>query len=157
MCNYINRLLSYKNKSNLFLNSFIVIVCDKNNKNNISYLNKAIKHKKIENINIKHINLNNIINNVKVITSEVYGLGKSCQIKKMIEQSKKNYYYLKLGGLLIKTDIFEKFKSLLNKIKENEGKSYNNIALHLDLKESEEISLLNEFLFSLLITKFYST
>ena len=82
MCNYINRLLSYKNKSNLFLNSFIVIVCDKNNKNNISYLNKAIKHKKIENINIKHINLNNIINNVKVITSEVYGLGKSCQIKK---------------------------------------------------------------------------
>jgi len=32
---------------------------------------------------------------------------------------------------------------------------YKNIAIHLDLYETKDYSVLNEFLFSFLITKFY--
>ena len=39
---------------------------------------------------------------------------------------------------------------------EEEYSIFNNIAIHLDLTETKEISLINEFLFSFLITKFYT-
>ena len=38
---------------------------------------------------------------------------------------------------------------------DKEFSEYNNVAIHLDLIETEEISLINEFLFSFLITRFY--
>lgn len=43
-------------------------------------------------------------------------------------------------------------------MKKNENLSNNNISIHLDLHEHNEdsISILNEFLFSFLITQFYS-
>jgi hypothetical protein len=51
--------------------------------------------------------------------------------------------------------------NLLNKIKKDtkekskELSEYDHVAIHLDLLETREIDLINEFLFSFLITKFY--
>ena len=88
----------------------------------------------------------------------------------MIKSENKCYYHLPLGGILTKKIIFEKLFNLLNRIRKdassknkNEEKyfekseniNYSNIAIHLDLLETRDISLINEFLFSFLITKFY--
>ena len=116
--------------------------------------------------------------NIKVISSDFCGLGKSYKIKNMIDKEKKIYYHLPIGGELSKKIIYEKIIELFKKItkdeimkKEEEIKKdktkkdrikkepliidYMKIAIHIDLSESKEISVINEFLFSFLITKFY--
>jgi len=118
-----------------------------------------------------------ILENIKVFSSDVCGLGKSFKIKKTIKNNSEIYYHFPLGGKLSKKVIYEKLSELLKKIKkdrkikkEEEEKhkkdddeekdevnlNYNNIAIHLDLIETEETSLINEFLLSFLITKFYT-
>ena len=120
--------------------------------------------------------------NIKVFSSDVCGLGKSFKIKKLIKEKNEIYYHFPLGGILSKKIIYEKILKLLQKIKkdakikkgeENKKnkknikdeedkkdeeylKYNNNVAIHLDLIESKETSLINEFLFSFLITKFYT-
>ena len=120
-----------------------------------------------------------ITRNIKVISSDVCGLGKSFRIKKLIKKENKIYYHFPLGGKLTKNDIYTKIIELFKKIKieakekkaENKKSSYennkdinneeysefNNVAIHLDLIETKETSLINEFLFSFLITKFYNS
>jgi hypothetical protein len=90
-----------------------------------------------------------------IIQSKICGLGKSTIIKKQILDSRKQYKYFPLGGNITKEKIYLKLKKLMKDIpKENK---YNDIAIHLDLFESNEYSVINEFLFSFLITKFYSS
>ena len=64
-----------------------------------------------------------------------------------------------MGGILTKNLIYNKLNKLLNNI-ENEmkthNKKYRDIAIHLDLTESKETSIINEFFFSFLITRFYT-
>ena len=81
----------------------------------------------------------------------------------MIEKKGQKYFHLPLGGKLSKKIISRKIINLLEKIKienENDIRDIKEIkiknAIHLDLIESEDTSLINEFLFSFLITKFYS-
>ena len=87
----------------------------------------------------------------------------------MIKEKKQKYFHFPLGGILTKKIISGKIKNLLENIKsENEndknvdennndsGKNGIKNAIHLDLTESVETSLINEFLFSFLITKFYT-
>ena len=126
---------------------------------------------------IKNDHIDDIINNITVISSEVCGLGKSFKIKKMIkDDDKKNYYHFPLGGKLTKNIIYQKILDLFEKIgvrtdtekeenseddnNENENDKeylkFENVAIHLDIVESKEIDLINEFLFSFLITKFYT-
>ena len=173
-----------------YLNSCIVFIYDSNiDSNSLKELEKYSQKnlEKKENQNIQNINqANNSLNlsfstilnlsfdrsiftNIKVISSDVCGLGKSYKIKKMInnKKPKQYYYHFSLGGTLSKKIIYEKIKNLFDKIKkddkirkeENKIKSdiicYKDIAIHIDLSESKEISLINEFLFSFLITKFY--
>ena len=137
-------------------------------------------------LNISHHSLrsiqdNEITQNIKVISSDVCGLGKSFKIKKMIKEEKLTYYYFALGGMLTKKTIYKKILDLFKKIKEDSKKQkniedqkiiiykddeqdikieeyseFNNVAIHLDLIESEDTSLINEFLFLFLITKFYT-
>ena len=184
MNNYISDILSFQNnkykkakknvdkgKTCLNLNTCIVFVCEKNN---TRFLNE-IKNQKYQefgsirkisrdlsidelNDNSRHSNLENFkvnINNIQVITSEICGLGKSHEIRKKIKEQNKKYYHFPLGGILGKNLIFEKLKYLLIKIKKENGNNYENIAIHLDLKESKDFNVINEFLFSFLITKFY--
>ena len=101
--------------------------------------------------------------NIRVISSDVCGLGKSFYIKKMIKKENKVYYHFPLGGKLTKNYIYKKISELFKKIKAKNKKSkeeyseFNNVAIHLDLIETKETSLINEFLFSFLITKFYNS
>jgi hypothetical protein len=77
----------------------------------------------------------------------------------MIIEKKQSYYHFALGGILSKKIISEKLRNLMKNIKENENKKekeeYKNISIHIDLLDSKDTLLINEFLFSILITKFY--
>jgi len=99
------------------------------------------------------------LNNILIMTSDICGLGKSEKIKKMIKEKNKVYFHFPLGGILTKSIIFNKLEKIINEIdieiKKNNNK-YGNIAIHLDLTESEEASIINEFFFSFLITRFYT-
>ena len=124
--------------------------------NEISYNEEVEKDKSSLN-NTRNFSFEkNIFQNIKVITSDICGLGKSYKIKKIIENDKKKYYHFPLGGVLSKTIIFGKLSKLIENIKKENEYNYQNIAIHLDLIESKNISILNEFLFSFLITKFYN-
>ena len=151
---------------------------DNNEKEKEDEEEKKLGDLNISNISKKSIasnNENNILNNIKVITSDVCGLGKSFKIKKLIKESKeaRKYYHFPLGGKLTKNEIFKKIDNLFKKIKkeakeeskdkgkidikeQEEYSVFNNVAIHFDLTETKEISLINEFLFSFLITKFYT-
>ena len=61
------------------------------------------------------------------------------------------YIYFHFGGYLTKKIIYKKIQEILNKIKEPK-----NTIIHLDLYDTEQKYLMNEFLFSFLITKFYT-
>jgi len=163
----INWILKYKNKlfneseikdtdiekAYIYLKSCIVFIYNDNIKDN-SFLYKLKKYNAQEIGNIKKFKENKF-ENIIVITSDICGLGKSHKIKKMIESNKKQYYLFLLGGILTKTIIYEKLSGILDKIKKDNGDDYEKVSIHLDLKESKEISIINEFLFSFLITKFY--
>ena len=190
MNSYIDNLLSYKNekyneetKENVdkkqtqkYLDSYIVFVYDKNNKNIAPFLNEIQKFQEKPNKDNNKDKNNNVnddedkiktflekkdknkgflsdLNNIMVITSDICGLGKSEKIKKIIKDNNKKYFHFPLGGILNKSIIFDKLEFLLNKIK---NENYKDIAIHLDLTESKETSIINEFFFSFLITKFYT-
>jgi len=170
MYSYIDSILSYKNKvynesekqnidknkTNIYLKSCIVFVYDENIKDN-SFLVQLGKVE-IQDINIEKLDNNEKekeLENIIVISSEICGLGKSHKIKKMIEKDKKQYYHFPLGGILTKANIFEKLSILLKIIKKENSDNYESVTIHLDLTESKETSIINEFLFSFLITKFY--
>ena len=173
---YIDQLLTYKKESketdntidkrntDEYLDTCIVFVYNKDNNNITSFLKEIKKLKELTiklSEDMKNIDIKNL-GNIKVITSDFCGLGKSGKIRKEIEGSKndndknkrKEYFHLPLGGILSKNVIFDKLKNLLDKIKKN-NYEYKDVAIHLDLTESEEKSVVNEFFFSFLITKFY--
>ena len=157
------------------------------NKNNNCNVDESLKDLNISNIsNNSNDSLNSkiiiqdnlILENIKVFSSEVCGLGKSFKIKKIIKENEEIYYHFPLGGKLSKKNIFEKLLRLLKTIKKNQrikneditkknkndededekkevNLNYDKVAVHLDLIETEDTSLINEFLLSFLITKFY--
>ena len=128
------------NKTNKDIN----ISQKKHRKNKIEIL-KLLKEKNI-------INLFPELEKIKIISSEISGLGKSRYIQKLINDSHKKIIYISIGDIITISILFNKLKNLLNKI---QNLNYKDFAIHLDLSDSKEIDLLNEFLFSFLITKFY--
>ena len=175
MNNYIDSLLSYKNKrfnednnKNIdktqtedYLDSCIIFVYDNNNKNITSFLKeirklkpKSIKYDKLNDIDKnKNKGFKSELENIMIVNSEICGLGKSEKIKNIIKEKNKKYYHFPLGGILTRNYIFDKLQNLLKKFKNEKSKD---IAIHLDLTESKEKSIINEFFFSFLITKFYT-
>lgn len=96
--------------------------------------------------------------NVIIYKSDVCGTGKSFQIKRNIEEKNKLYFYLPLGGVLNRKDIYLKLKNIMKKINkkiEYKNNNYDKVCIHLDLYETEEHSIMNDFLFSFLVTRFY--
>ena len=81
------------------------------------------------------------------------------QIKNKIKKSGKIYIYFPLGGNITKEVIYNKLNNIMNDINSKTKNNYEDIAIHLDIFDSKEniASILNEFLFSFLITKFYSS
>ena len=90
---------------------------------------------------------------MKIYTSDCCGLGKSYLIKKEIKENGEDYYYFGIGDNITKDELYKKLKKFLK----HEIKGKNKIGLHLDLFYTENTTLLNYFLFSILITKFYQT
>ena len=89
---------------------------------------------------------NYLDNKIEIIYSDKSGVGKSRQIKEEILKSNKTYIYFPFGGVLDRNHILERLKRLeLN----------DNCVIHLDLYDTDQISLMMEFLFSVLITKVY--
>ena len=83
---------------------------------------------------------------IMVISSDKPGFGKSTKIKKNILKNKKDYIYFPIGGILTRKNIFNRLKNLkINK----------NSSIHLDLYDTNNIDLMKEFLFLILITKSY--
>ena len=92
-----------------------------------------------------------LLKNTHIYLSEFCGLGKTAKIKFLIQENMNDYFHLSLGGKLSKNIIFKKVEKILNKVKDVKKTS-----IHLDLYETKDISILNEFLFSFCFTKFYS-
>ena len=122
-------------------------------------LRKFSTSQKLNNLNNDSKDKDIEIKNIFVVTSDICGLGKSEYIKKEIKDNYKIYFHFPLGGILTKRTIFDKLEKLLNRIEieiRDNNKKYKDIAIHLDLTESEETSILNEFFFSFFITRFYT-
>ena len=174
MNSFIDKLLTFKNeqyqkkvdeiiektRTNQYMDSCIIFIYNK--KCNESFLSEISRFEpqnfpKIKKSSCNDFEAINLLKkNTHIISSEICGLGKSKKIKKEIKEiNKKEYIYFPLGGNLTKNIIFEKLNKIIKKI---ENLNNNNVAIHLDLHENSEdsTSILNEFLFSFLITKFYS-
>ena len=110
---------------------------------------KSLKKSSAEQVEDK---LNEILKkNTHIYSSEICGLGKTEQIKYEIEKKTKEYIYFPLGGKLSRNIIFKKVEKILKSVKD-----VKNTAIHLDLYETDDTSILNEFLFSFCFTKFYA-
>ena len=182
----IDGLLTYKNenfnkieKKNIekfdtseYMDSCLAFICNIHTQCSLNYIIKLLHPKELKLNELYHSLNNNIFieskfedemlnstivelyNNTHIITSEICGLGKTTKIKTYIRNKNKQYIYLPIGGNINKNILFQKLEAILSKIKTLNN--YNDIAIHLDLYENNETSLMNEFLFCFLITKFYS-
>lgn len=86
--------------------------------------------------------------NIHIIKSEICGLGKIKFIKKEIKKKEKRYIHFPVGGNITRDILFTKLNLILDKIKNIENDDKLNAAIHLDLYDNNEASILNEFLFS---------
>ena len=90
---------------------------------------------------------------IKAVSSTLSGHGKSRQIKSYIEENKKKYIYFPFGGDINKEDIFKRIKNLAeNWLMPTKPED---CVIHLDINDSDQIELMTEFLFAILITKIY--
>ena len=99
----------------------------------------------IPNLDDKDIIFNN--DDIQIIYSDACGVGKSTYIKEFIKLLQKNYIYFPVGGEFTRDEVIERLK---------EFKYNSNSVIHLDLYDTNKVNLMKEFLFSLLITKWYS-
>ena len=94
-------------------------------------------------------NENNFYNHIQVITSSLAGFGKSTYIKRVIESQKNNIYVVfPIGGEI-------KRKFIMRRLKELNFNDKKNYGLHLDFSDTNQIEVLEDFLFSFLIQKEY--
>ena len=104
----------------------------------------AIKYRKI----LRLEDLNKVENekyekdDIEIIFSDKPGVGKSFNINKTPRNTDG---YFPFGGVITRKDTIERLKDL----------KYKNNLIHLDLYDTEQIQLMMEFLFSILITKLY--
>ena len=88
--------------------------------------------------------------NIEIITSNSAGFGKSYYIEKKCKEKKLNYIQFPIGGEMKRQTIMRRLKEL------NLEKNEKQYGLHLDVSDTKQIELFEDFLFSFLIQKFYS-
>ena len=115
-------------------------------------------HKSIESIKYKktfnQLFLNEIENcfltrsdNIHLVSSDKSGIGKSEKVKEIVLKSVNNdYIYFPLGGVFTRDELF-------NRLIKCKFKSESSI--HLDLYDSDNIDLMTDFLFEIMILKSY--
>ena len=106
---------------------------------------EKIKDIKFDDSNNKSKN----IDNLKIIHSDQSGVGKSTYIKR---QSTGEYIYFPIGGIFSKENTLKRLQKL-NKEKNINNK--NNLLIHIDLYDTDQKSLMNDFLYFILFTKLY--
>ena len=82
---------------------------------------------------------------INLYSSDKSGIGKSKAIEILNEKNKYKYYF-PLGGVFTRENIFNRL---------NELNIQKNSSIHLDLCDTDEIDLMNDFLFKFLILKSY--
>ena len=143
----ISEIKKLNNEYRNDMQSCLIIIYYKN-----SEINEALSEIKPE---IKNIILDDDKNEIKyennsieIFNSELTGFGKSEEIKRRIEQEKKEYIYFPIGGDFSLKKIIERLIEL--NIPQTEIKNY---VLHLDLAETNLVKLLKEILLKILILK----
>ena len=146
--NLISLLKKMQDKSQKMMSCLFILFNLKDNEFHQNIL--KIKNIKLFNHNIIQ-EFNKIINNnINIISSTACGLGKSTYINNK-KQKNEDIIYLPIGGDLTKNDLIE----ILLKAKPN---YYNyrdsiNYILHIDLGQTNDIEIVKDFLFKLLILK----
>ena len=83
---------------------------------------------------------------IEIIRSDKSGIGKSTKIQKSIEDEGKKWIYFPLGDDFKREDIINRLKEL---------KVDDKCEIHLDLFDTDNITLMLEFLFSFLILRYF--
>ena len=142
LLNTINTLFLQNKKK---MKSCLLIMYDDMGNDIIQEIKKINGHNILDVPNLKDdIVLEN--DNIEVIFSDSCGIGKSTTIKDEILQKRKKYIYFPVGGEFTRDEVIQRL------IKE---KINDNCVIHIDLYDTKQDDLMKEFLFSLLITKWY--
>ena len=143
----IELLNSFFQKGDEIINSCLIFLYT--TKNSDIYKNlDSLKYGKI--LNLKRdlfINERYEGTDIEIVKSDISGIGKSTHIELEVKNQSKNQSveHFPFGGVLTYETIFKRLKEIKINMK----------YLHLDLHNTEQVGLMNEFLFSILINRFY--
>ena len=87
--------------------------------------------------------------NISIVLSDSCGLGKTAHIKSKINFDEEDYIMFPLGGYMNNNDIIEKLNEEIKKVRRNK------YVIHIELYDSINPNILKDFLFKLLILKYY--
>ena len=118
----------------------------------VQYLERIKGRKKLEHKDMKKSEQILYEEGVEIISSDVCGVGKSTEIRKNIENDKKQYIYFPIGGEFNRKDVINRLKKIDQYLQD---KRIPKKVIHLDLYDSKQIDLMKEFLYNFLITKLY--
>ena len=90
-------------------------------------------------------------NNITVVSSDYSGIGKSTYIKNKIKEE--DYIYFPIGGIFSKENTLKRLQNLNREKKINDADK--KLLMHVDLYDTDQKSLMNDFLFFVLFTKLY--
>ena len=136
-----------KNNGNIMKSCLLIIYSQEDT--NLQKIFQRIKNIKIFQEPMNFINFSFDTNyKISLINSNNCGLGKSDFIKEQNKKENMNYIYFPIGGKFTRDDLVNRLENLpdMSNIKQN-------YYIHLDISQTEEIQLLNEFFFKLLILR----
>ena len=133
------------------LYSFLLSIFSQNKENKNYYISPdGLKFENFGNISvIGTMNNSRLSNSRTSLSSSFINL---CHCFKIKNYSEDEIRLLSQAKLLGEEQIFKKLKTIVDKSEESENNELKNVAIHLDLNDNNEHSILNEFL----LTKFYS-
>ena len=88
---------------------------------------------------------------IMVVYSDHSGLGKSTFIKNRVKEE--NYIYFPIGGIFSKENTLKRLQNLNKEKNINDYKKQ--LLIHIDLYDTDQKSLMNDFLYFILFTKLY--
>ena len=143
--NFFVLLKNIINETNGIINSCLIIL-NSEKESDITEKLESIKYNNFNENSKNEVNKQILddITRIKMISSDKSGIEKSTIIQNDISKRNKNYIYFPLEGELEQKIIIQRIESL------NISK---NSVLHLDLFDTDNLDLIEEFLFYIIITK----